>query len=214
MPYYSQRSDRARTSEEIHPHHRNKTNPHSSNATTFARGFSSLRDRPTGTTTATSVSGSGTSQKDAVPTSVKTDLTPGDLLRAARNRLEMTYAQASSYSGVSTTMLHHIENGGHNVGHSVKARVLTAFGVDLPSRKKCSTNREFAEDSPFRTFGEKLAARRVARNLSQADVAKMLGVTTPAVWNWEHDASKPSVSRLMSLARVLMVDPMEMIKGL
>lgn len=53
------------------------------------------------------------------------------------------------------------------------------------------------------TFGSRLRRLRKASALSQADVAKWLGVSTPAVCAWESDKSRPKPPRITDLATIL-----------
>ena len=48
--------------------------------------------------------------------------------------------------------------------------------------------------------------RRLALNFTQEQVAKYLGVTTPAVNKWEKGISYPDISLLPALARLLDTD--------
>ncbi|HIX13142.1 MAG TPA: helix-turn-helix domain-containing protein [Candidatus Anaerofilum faecale] len=46
---------------------------------------------------------------------------------------------------------------------------------------------------------------RVARNLSQVQMAKLLGVTKQSISNWENNNIQPSVDMLVSIARLFSV---------
>lgn len=47
---------------------------------------------------------------------------------------------------------------------------------------------EFLSDYPEnpKNIGDKLRKRRMDLGLEQKDVAKIIGVTEPSIWNWEH----------------------------
>lgn len=53
------------------------------------------------------------------------------------------------------------------------------------------------------TFGERIAARRKALNLTQEDVAKKLGCTSAAISQWECNGAQPHIATLIALARAL-----------
>ena len=63
----------------------------------------------------------------------------------------------------------------------------------------------FLEDF-FYTFimklGEKIKELRIERNLSQMQLAKMIGVSQKAIDYWERNVNKPKASYIISLVRV------------
>lgn len=67
---------------------------------------------------------------------------------------------------------------------------------------------------PVATFGDRLAAARVAQGLSQEDVAAKLGVRLKTLRNWEDDQSDPRANRLQMLAGVLGVSLRWLMTGL
>ncbi len=55
------------------------------------------------------------------------------------------------------------------------------------------------------TLNENIKKLRLARNLSQVDLAKELGVTKQSVSNWENNNIQPSIDMLIRLARYFSV---------
>lgn len=55
------------------------------------------------------------------------------------------------------------------------------------------------------TFGDRLAGAREGQGLTQADLAKRLGVKLKTVVAWENDWSEPRANRLQMLAGLLNV---------
>lgn len=55
------------------------------------------------------------------------------------------------------------------------------------------------------TLNENIRELRTARNLSQVDLAKALGVTKQSVSNWENNNIQPSIDMLIHLARFFAV---------
>lgn len=55
------------------------------------------------------------------------------------------------------------------------------------------------------TLNENIRELRMARNLSQVDLAKVLGVTKQSVSNWENNNIQPSIDMLIHLARFFSV---------
>lgn len=53
------------------------------------------------------------------------------------------------------------------------------------------------------TFGDRLALAREARGLSQAELARRLGVKVQTIRNWEEDRAEPRANRLQMLAGLL-----------
>ncbi len=62
-------------------------------------------------------------------------------------------------------------------------------------------------------FGNFVCALRERQGLTQADIAKQLGVTPAAVSKWENGSSKPRVEVLFQLAEILDVRPEELMAG-
>ena len=63
------------------------------------------------------------------------------------------------------------------------------------------------------TFGDRVAAGREALGLSQADLAKKLGVKLRTVQGWEEDLSEPRANKLQMLSGVLNVSLMWLLNG-
>jgi len=63
------------------------------------------------------------------------------------------------------------------------------------------------------TFGDRVAAARENAGLSQAELAKRLGIKQSTLRGWEDDLSEPRANRLATLAGVLGVSMMWLING-
>ena len=63
------------------------------------------------------------------------------------------------------------------------------------------------------TFGDRVAAAREAANMTQAVLAKRLGVRLATLRAWENDQSEPRANRLSMLAGLLNVSMMWLING-
>lgn len=55
------------------------------------------------------------------------------------------------------------------------------------------------------TLNENIRQLRMARNLSQVDLAKALGVTKQSISNWENNNIQPSIDMLIHLAKFFSV---------
>ncbi|MBD5483838.1 MAG: helix-turn-helix transcriptional regulator [Lachnospiraceae bacterium] len=55
------------------------------------------------------------------------------------------------------------------------------------------------------TLNENIKQLRMARNLSQADLAKALGVTKQSISNWENNNIQPSIDMVIHLAEYFSV---------
>lgn len=55
------------------------------------------------------------------------------------------------------------------------------------------------------TLNENIKQLRIARNLSQVDLAKVLGVTKQSISNWENNNIQPSIDMLIRLAKFFSV---------
>lgn len=63
------------------------------------------------------------------------------------------------------------------------------------------------------SIGERISTARKARNVSQNDLAKALGVTRQAVSKWENDLSSPDTLNLIRLADQLDADLLYLATG-
>jgi transcriptional regulator with XRE-family HTH domain len=63
------------------------------------------------------------------------------------------------------------------------------------------------------TFGDRVAAAREAAGMTQAALARRLGVQLSTLRNWENDMSEPRANRLATLAGLLGVSIMWLING-
>lgn len=55
------------------------------------------------------------------------------------------------------------------------------------------------------TFGDRMAAAREAAGMTQADLARRLGVRLGTIRNWEDDLAEPRANRLQMMAGMLNV---------
>ncbi|MDF0600368.1 helix-turn-helix transcriptional regulator [Psychromarinibacter sp. C21-152] len=63
------------------------------------------------------------------------------------------------------------------------------------------------------TFGDRLVAAREALGLSQADLARRIGVKLKTMNSWENDLSEPRANKLSMLAGVLNVSLVWLLNG-
>jgi ribosome-binding protein aMBF1 (putative translation factor) len=63
-------------------------------------------------------------------------------------------------------------------------------------------------DADTTTFGDRMTGAREAAGLSQAELAKRLGVKVKTIRAWENDRSEPRANRLQMLAGILGVSIM------
>ena len=63
------------------------------------------------------------------------------------------------------------------------------------------------------TIGNRIAKFRKAKDLTQEELANMLGVSSQAVSKWENDASCPDISLLPKLCEVLGISTDELLTG-
>lgn len=63
------------------------------------------------------------------------------------------------------------------------------------------------------TFGDRLAAAREMSDMTQAELARRLGVRVATLRSWEDDLSEPRANRLSMMAGLLNVSMMWLING-
>ncbi|MEM1387270.1 MAG: helix-turn-helix domain-containing protein [Pseudomonadota bacterium] len=63
------------------------------------------------------------------------------------------------------------------------------------------------------TFGDRLAAAREALGLSQADLARRIGIKIKTLQGWEDDLSEPRANKLSMLAGILNVSMIWLLNG-
>lgn len=57
------------------------------------------------------------------------------------------------------------------------------------------------------TVGSRIVEARKAKEMTQLDLAKLLGISRAAVGQWEIDATSPSIAKLEEVAMILGVEP-------
>ena len=63
------------------------------------------------------------------------------------------------------------------------------------------------------TFGDRMVWARESQSMTQADLARRLGVRTSTIMNWESDRSEPRSNRLQMLAGLLNVSIVWLMTG-
>ncbi|MEL6774542.1 MAG: helix-turn-helix transcriptional regulator, partial [Pseudomonadota bacterium] len=63
------------------------------------------------------------------------------------------------------------------------------------------------------TFGDRMALAREAQGLTQAQLARQLGLRVDSVRNWEADRAEPRANRLQMLAAFLNVSIVWLLTG-
>lgn len=63
------------------------------------------------------------------------------------------------------------------------------------------------------TFGDRVAGAREALGLSQAELARRLGIKAKTLRDWENDVSEPRANKLQMLSGVLAVSIMWLLNG-
>ena len=68
-------------------------------------------------------------------------------------------------------------------------------------------------DGDTATFGDRMTGAREAAGLSQADLARRMGLKVQTIRAWENDQSEPRANKLQMLAGMLGVSIMWMLTG-
>ncbi len=68
-------------------------------------------------------------------------------------------------------------------------------------------------DADATTFGDRMTGAREATGLSQAELARRLGVMVNTIRAWENDQSEPRANKLQMLAGILGVSIMWLLSG-
>ncbi|MCU4655139.1 helix-turn-helix domain-containing protein [Roseibacterium sp. SDUM158016] len=68
-------------------------------------------------------------------------------------------------------------------------------------------------DADTATFGDRMTGAREASGMSQAELARRLGVKVKTIRAWENDRSEPRANRLQMLAGILGVSIMWLLNG-
>jgi transcriptional regulator with XRE-family HTH domain len=64
-----------------------------------------------------------------------------------------------------------------------------------------------------KTIGVRIREAREARGFSASDLARLTGVTSTAVWNWEHNGTRPRANALAAISRALGVTEAYILSG-
>lgn len=82
---------------------------------------------------------------------------------------------------------------------------------DGPTEATASEEFDWTED--VSTFGDRLARAREFAGMSQAQLARRLGVKTTTIRNWESDRSEPRANRLQMLSGLVSVSMVWLMSG-
>lgn len=74
---------------------------------------------------------------------------------------------------------------------------------DARPENQAATTDDYEWDDDVATLGDRLARARDSAGMSQAQLARRLGVKVAAVRNWESDRSEPRANRLQMLSGLL-----------
>ena len=88
--------------------------------------------------------------------------------------------------------------------------------IDTLNAKPITTDDMPSEDwySPeAATFGDRLAAARDSAKMTQAELARHLGIKASTLKSWEQDLSEPRANRLSMMAGILNVSMMWLLNG-
>lgn len=156
-----------------------------------------------------------TNDNDAVaggdePTATATELEPGEQLRQLRLSMGLLQGQLAEQAGVSQQTVSFLETG--RVAPSPKtlkllAKVLGGAVLEIdwpPAFKKESYNKRIPAHAPEGSPGDRLKALRLARGLSQSEVAYKLHLRENAYSRIEQGyTTSPAPEILENLADVL-----------
>lgn len=157
-----------------------------------------------------------------------------DRLRQARKRQRLTQEELGKKSGLSTYTIQRYEYGKLNPKKDTVAKLAAAlnlgynytksgepyfytFADTVPSREyegvedfnqeQCRNAIEKAlEDVTLSMIGEKIKTVRLQKGVSQAALAKCLGVSAAMIYQYEVGKKKPKVETLSKIAGALGVD--------
>jgi transcriptional regulator with XRE-family HTH domain len=143
-------------------------------------------------------------------TSLEHLLRLGACLRSYRQELGYTYAQFGCVLGMSEEHLRRLETGAWPFPPSprLRARMEDMLGIAIPDVRAHAAprrRRRTTDVSPVapQTLGDRVRQRRLALELSQADVAARISVHVTTICRWEKDRGRPSARLLLRLARAL-----------
>lgn len=63
------------------------------------------------------------------------------------------------------------------------------------------------------TLGQRLAALRKGKNLTQQQLGEQLNVSAQAISKWENDQAEPDVSTIIKLSEIYEISVSELLKG-
>lgn len=142
----------------------------------------------------------------------------GDALRTLRESRGLSLADAARRAGVGKATLHHWETGRFRPTGARLAQALDALGAEPRLRSRLIA----ANDVPFARLelahtalgaptdvGLVLRAMRARRGMTQAEVARAVGVTQSAVAKWESGDSVPSAQTVHELGFAMGAAPEE-----
>jgi len=104
-------------------------------------------------------------------------------------------------------------SGLNSPDRSHKAHVMGDQGRSPEREEMTNDNNESWFDPDVTTFGDRVAGARDHANMTQADLAKRLGVKLKTLRAWEDDQSEPRANKLSMMAGLLNVSLLWLLSG-
>jgi transcriptional regulator with XRE-family HTH domain len=142
------------------------------------------------------------------------DVEVGSLVRVHRIARGMSQTELGNHIGVTFQQIQKYEIGANRISMGRLTRIAHVFGVSVPymlagSRQSASmteAKNPTRADTIDVEVGRLVRVQRIARGLSQTELADRIGVTFQQVQKYESGANRISMGRLTRIGRVLGVD--------
>jgi len=128
----------------------------------------------------------------------------GDLLKAARNRAELSQREAAAKVGLSRSTIVRAENGDVIPAQSTLTLLAEAYGLepDYFCTARYGALQESGRVQAAPPLGTRLRKARELAGLSTKEVAKLCGVSNWSICDYENGRTKPSEKRLEKLKSI------------
>lgn len=121
-------------------------------------------------------------------------------IREHRLAAGLTLEQLAGKIGTTNQQVQRLETGARKLSEEWMVGLAEALGVpvqDLLSTSKGGGDRKAADET---TIGGRLRSAREAAGISQADIARKLGISRAAISQWEANDTNPDIGRFGAIA--------------
>jgi transcriptional regulator with XRE-family HTH domain len=137
----------------------------------------------------------------------------GEILRTARKMKGLSQADVARLSGLALTSICRYESGVRNVTLEKAAKILALLDTTINITDMSESQDEHPQSTSTITVGEKIRVFRVAKGMTQQELADASGVAYQNISQYERGVRTPKMSMVRKIAAALSVRVYDLEQG-